>query len=186
MCLHGEPLTPPELAWRAGISRAGAWNALEALEEIGIVGPVGTGGSVPYQLNEAHPLADTIRTLYAEEANRADGVFSEVRTAAATLDPPPLAVWLYGSVARAEDRADSDLDIAVVGRDREDARSGARQLREALEGFAARWAIHPSVISLSGEEIEALRRDNNEFWQRIIEDGIPLLGTAPEALEIVG
>ena len=180
LALHGGALTPPELALRSGMSRAGAWNALDALEAIGIVARVGTGTTVPFTLNEGHPLTGSIRRLYEDEASRADGVLEEIRTAARALDPPPLGVWLFGSVARGEDRAESDLDIAVVAEDEAAARLQAARLRESLSAMPGRYAVRPSVISLSASEVVSLRDDGQEFWQRIVQDGVPLLGPPPE------
>ncbi len=183
LSLHGGPLTPPELAWRSGLSRAGAWNALDALEEVGIARSVGTGGSVPYALVDAHPLTPSIRAIFEEEAARVDEVLAGVRDAAASLDPAPLGVWLFGSAARGEERPDSDLDIAVVAEDEPTARRHAEALREVLMDLADRYAVRPSVISLSRTEVDSMRNEGREFWQRLVRDGVPLFGMSPEAFD---
>lgn len=183
LSLHGGALSPPELAWRTELSRAGVWNAITALEQLGVVGPVGTGTSVPFSLRDEHPLTPSIRGLFEQEAQRADAVLSEIRSAAAAIDPAPIGVWLFGSVARGEDRAESDVDIAVIGEDDETARRQAEQLRDGLEGRSQLLAVRPSVISLSRTGIRSLRADDSPFWHRITTDGVPLLGPAPEELE---
>lgn len=182
LSLHGAGLTPPELARRTGLSRAGVWKALESLEGLGVVEPVGSGHSVPYRMSPTHPIAGAIHRLFEEEAGRADAVLAAVRSGAAALQPPPLAVWIFGSVARAEDRPGSDLDIAVVADSDEAARGCASRLRDALGDMAEKWAVRPSVISLSSAELERLRNQAGDFWQRLIEDAIPLVGAPPEEL----
>lgn len=181
LTLHGRGLTPPELARRTRLSRRGVWNALEALEGLEIVEPVGSGHSVPYRLSP-HPIARSIQRLFEDETERADAVLAAARSAAASLEPSPLGVWLFGSVARAEDRAGSDLDLAVVAGRREAARESAAQLRDALHGVEEQWGVYPSVISLSSRELEALREEGGDFWRRLVRDGIPLFGPAPEEL----
>lgn len=182
LTLHGGGLTPPELARRTRLSRRGVWNALETLEGLEIVEPVGPGHSVPYRLSRTHPIARSIRRLFEDETERADGVLAAARSAAAGLEPSPLAVWLFGSVGRAEDQAGSDLDLAVVADRRETARESAAQLRDALHGMEEQWGVYPSVISLSSSELETLREEGGDFWRRLVRDGIPLLGPAPEEL----
>jgi predicted nucleotidyltransferase/biotin operon repressor len=182
LSLHGGGLTPPELARRTGLSRRGAWNALESLEDAGIVEPVGGGHSVPYRLSDAHPLGVTLRRLFADEAERADTLISTIRVAAARLDPAPLAVWLFGSVARGEDRPGSDLDIAVVAEDGPAARARAESLRDALDGIGEQFGIRPSVISLSRSDLHALQAEDDPFWRRVVEDAVPLMGPPPDGM----
>lgn len=182
LSLHGGGLAPPELARRTGLSRRGAWNALESLEDAGIIEPVGTGHSVPYRLSDTHPLGVTLRRLFEDEAERADTLISAIRLAAARLDPAPLAVWLFGSVARAEDRPGSDLDIAVVAEDGPVARAQAERLRDALDGIGEQFGVRPSVISLSRPEFHALQVEDGPFWRHVVEDAVPLLGPPPDGM----
>ncbi len=182
LSLHGPGLTPPELARRTGLSRGGVWKALARLEELDVVEPVGVGHTVPYRMSPTHPIAQAINILFGAEAGRADGVLAAICSAAALLEPQPLAVWIFGSVARAEDRPESDLDIAVVADNDTAARSCAAQLRDALSDPAERWAVRPSVISLSLAELEKLHVEGGNFWIRLVKEAIPLVGPPPNEL----
>ena len=180
---HGGSLTPPDLARRAGLSRRGAWNAIAELQAAGVIEPVGAGRSPPYRLAENHPLSDAVRRLFEGEAARADAVVAAVREAARQLLPPPLAVWLYGSVTRGADTPASDLDIALVAEEDVLARAQAAQLRNDLVRVSERWAVAPSVISLSRSELKALQRERRPFWERLVRDAMPLVGAPAETLE---
>lgn len=182
LALHGGGLTPAELARRTDLSRRGVWNAIEALDAVGVVEPVGTGHSVPFRLRPDHPLGPILRRLFEDEANRADAVLSAIRSAAERLEPRPAAVWLFGSVARGEDRVASDVDLALIAGSDADARASAAELRERLAIVAEQWMIQPSVISLSRPQVEKLREEEAPFWKRLVEDAVPLLGPAPDLL----
>lgn len=178
LALHGGELSGSEVARRADLSRTGAWRALTRLGAVAVVETVGQGHSVPYRLNRRHPLAEPIVTLFRAEAARAEAFFDQIRSAAERMDPPPRAVWLYGSAARREDTAESDVDIAIVGRDGESRRQ-AERLRDALEEFAEDWSVRPSVISLSVEEARRLSAEERAFWDEVERDAVVLFGAAP-------
>lgn len=113
------PMSATELARRSSITLSGVSRALEALEETGIVEFIGAGSRRPVELRRNHPLAPALETLFAAEANRANGLYSRIRSATETLTPPPLSVWMEGPVASGTDRPGDALVIGVLTSARE-------------------------------------------------------------------
>ncbi|MFC1539854.1 nucleotidyltransferase domain-containing protein [Gemmatimonadota bacterium] len=180
LCVHGGELSTSILAERAGLSRFGASNAISDLVAHGVVRPVGLGRSVPYALNLEHTLAIPLMVLFQAEAQRVDTILQIVRDAAERMDLKPSAIWLYGSVARGEDTAGSDIDLAVINY-HGDADSMAALLREALDEVADP-SITISVISLSGSGIDELEDQKSDIWEQIQTDAITVFGSPPEVV----
>jgi predicted nucleotidyltransferase len=181
LTLYGNELSVSAIARQARLTRAGASRAINRLAERGVLRPLGQGGSVLYRLDPEYPLVDAIRLLFVSEAERANRFFAGVRSAIASLDPGPLAVWLFGSVARGEDRSDSDVDLAIVG-DPGETRRIADGMREELERMHVDPTVHVSVVSFTIPELRKLKREKPRFWESLNDDAVPLYGPAPAQL----
>ncbi len=178
LCRHGGPLPVRAIADRSRLTRQGIKKVLDQLVALGIVEPVGQGHSLLYELNGEHPLAAPITELFRAETTRVDALFDLIRRTAESLRPPPLAVWLYGSAARREDHAGSDLDLAVVGHP-----GGIDEQRAALEDalleVAESWTIRPSIITLTPADVKRHTLERTTFWQSVERDAIPIYGATP-------
>lgn len=69
------------------------------------------GSQVFYRANREHPVFQELQALLAKTL----GVFQLLRTALAPLSDRIEVAFVYGSVARREDTAESDIDLMVVG-----------------------------------------------------------------------
>jgi len=181
LCVHGGELSPSILAERTGLSRWGASNALADLVDLRIVRAVGLGRSVPYTLNLEHSLAVPLMVLFQTEAERVDRIMAIIRETAERMDPQPVSVWMYGSVARGEDTAASDIDLAVISNE-QNAEALASIIRDALEEEVTDPSLQISVISLTSSGISELDDRASEVWNQIQEDAITLFGSPPEAV----
>lgn len=179
MAQYGSPLSPPHIAQRAAITRSGTNKALAHLSELRVVETVGQGRYVSYQLNSRHPLAPALIALFQAERQRLDGIFDTVRRAAEAISPKPIAVWLFGSGARGDDRIESDLDIALVGTP-DQGPVQADALRDALFEVSDALAFQPSVIMVTQADLERMKQNDTAFWQNLTRDAVPLLGASPE------
>src|SRR3954471_9946896 len=111
---HGGQLSAPDLVRRTGLAKASVARGLEVLVEAGIVGTAGTGRSVLHRLRPEHPLTPALAALFEAEERRFQAILDGARSAAESVGPGLVALWLFGSVARGEDGAESDLDLALV------------------------------------------------------------------------
>lgn len=176
----GDPLSPVTIAERAQVTAHGVRKALRGLVEARIVEPVGQGRSVSYRIRSAHPLAGALEALFRAESERVTAVFAGLRTAADRLDPSPIALWVYGSVARGDDTPASELEVALVAPG-ESGESLAYTFHDEVQELATAHGLTISIIGLGPGEL--LRYSSNERWWRGVSDpAIPIVGPPPVEL----
>ncbi|KAB0266853.1 nucleotidyltransferase domain-containing protein [Microvirga brassicacearum] len=178
---YGGQLSAPSLVARTGLGRTSVWVALAALEEMRIVESAGSGRAVLYRIRTDHPLHAPLDALFEAEEARFAAIREVVRSAASEGGPSVFAVWIFGSVARGEDRLDSDLDIAVVAQPSELARV-VNAVRDALIGPGKRIGFTPSVVGIDPADAERLSRERDSWWTTVVADVIVLSGMHPEEL----
>lgn len=180
LTLHGQPLSASELAERTALSRPSAGDAVTKLVELKVVETIGTGRYVQYRLRDSHFLARALQDLFRQETRRRKRVFEALRETAEGADPGPRAVWLYGSVARGEDRPGSDLDLLVVAASSENRQALGDLFRDALADLEDRWDLPPSSVVLVTEaEVREGMDDEEEFFLRVRDDAVPVFGQLP-------
>jgi hypothetical protein len=94
----------------AGVSQAQASRVLPDLVELGVVERREVPPSSLFRLVPEHVASRAILQL----AHPVDTVLDEVGRLAAALPIPPVSVVVFGSLARREAGADSDIDVVVV------------------------------------------------------------------------
>jgi len=102
---------------------------------------------VSYFLMKSRSLADYLREFY-----------------------PDSSVVLYGSCARGEDNSQSDIDLLVISRRKEEAELGKfeRQLERKI-----------TLLVYAPRDWEEKARSDRAFYERILTDGIVLQGGLP-------
>ena len=173
--LDDAPQSAPELARRAGLSPPGARLVLDGLVRFQLVKAHGSGRSRLYALNDAHPFAPALQSLFKQERQRWDQLLYAIGQVFVRRGSTVRAAWLYGSVARGEDGADSDLDLALLV----SSPRTADQLREDLMPLEDSQHIRISVTALTPAELGALP-DDDRWWRELVRDARVLKGAAPE------
>jgi predicted nucleotidyltransferase len=84
---------------------------LENLSRVGLIVRNSVGNQVFYQANRDAPVFQEMRALVSKTI----GVFSVLRSALQSLSKKIVAAFVYGSLAREEETAQSDIDLMVVG-----------------------------------------------------------------------
>jgi len=177
---HGGELSAPSLTLRTRLSKRAVQLSLRALEATQIVQGLGSARSRLYRLRRDHPLAPVVAALFRAEEERFDAVLEEIRSAARRCGDV-LAVWLYGSVARGEDRAESDLDVAVVS-NAADPSAVASTFREVLQDAEIRLAFSASAVALGGGDVIRLAAERDGWWTEVVRDAVAVVGDPPEVL----
>lgn len=151
-----------ELGWSATI----VGEELDRLERTGILTSERIGRARRYRVDELSPIASEIRSL----VQKTIGVEARIRDAIADL-PGIEEAFLYGSYARGDERATSDLDLFVIGPvDQE-------RLSEALADVERELGRDVNVASYERDELERLRRRGDLFIERVFESSrVALIG----------
>ncbi len=128
-----------ELARRAGLSAPSLMREAKGLVRLGLLIEERDGNRLDYTANVASPLYGTIEELVSKTAG------GEVVLREAFADAKASVVFIYGSRARGNARADSDYDIFVIGD--EGLRGISRRVRAAAQKIDVE--INPYVVSPS-------------------------------------
>jgi predicted nucleotidyltransferase len=132
---------------------------LASLLAAGLVTVRDQGNQKHYQANAASPVFAELRGLVLKTVGLAD----VLRAALAPLADQVAAAFVYGSVARQQDTAGSDVDVLIVS----DA-LGYAEVFSALEGAAQTLGrtINPTLYTRA--ELARRRAQDNAFVTRVL------------------
>jgi predicted nucleotidyltransferase len=149
-----------EIIARAQIGSGAVQRELARLEASGLVTSERIGNQKHYRANERSPVFEQLRDLVL----RTTGLADVLREALAPLESRLLAAFVFGSIAKREDTASSDVDLFVVS----DTLTFA-DLFGAVEGAARKLGreVNPTVHSRL--ELTTLRRKKNSFIERVMD-----------------
>jgi predicted nucleotidyltransferase len=128
-----------EIARRAGMDATGIGRELRKLVELGLLSSRIVGRQRMFSLNRDCPVFEEIASIIRKTA----GVMEALREALMPLGPRIKLAYIYGSYARGTMRADSDIDLMVVGR------ATLLDVVGAISGISERFGreINPTVFS---------------------------------------
>jgi predicted nucleotidyltransferase len=178
---HGGELSAPSLTRRTGLSKGAVRQSLLGLDALKIVEAIGSHRSRLYRMRRDHPLSAVLRALFQDEDARFDAIVAAVRAAAERCGKSVVAAWIYGSVARDEDRPGSDLDVAVVA-DAADVPGVQSRIGDALRDAEDRLAFSVSVVAVAADAIRQLAKQRDGWWLEVCKDAISVVGDAPDVL----
>ena len=166
-----------DLAQHLKVTPSSLQRELASLAEAGIFFREADGNRVYYQANPSHPLLPELQSLFAKTVGLAD----QVRD---TLEPFREEIelaFIYGSVARGERTAQSDVDVLLVGSvGMADLVLPLRELERALQ-------ILVNVTHFTLAEFQDKLERNNHFLRTILGDQkIFLKGAADELADMAG
>jgi DNA-binding transcriptional ArsR family regulator len=174
------PLAVSTLAERTLLTPQTVRNALAALQRGGIAEGLGEGRSRLYRADVGHPLYLPLGSLFQAEEDRFATVMHALATAADSLTPAPLGVWIYGSVARRQDLPDGDLEAALVAAD-DDVETTVDRFRDILGPIQNVQRVWISVVGLSRADVRRLAA-GDRWWAGATEPHIPVFGRTPVEL----
>ena len=132
-----------------------------------------------YRLNREHVAAPGILAL----ASMWQTLLDRIQTSLSQWPTQPVATWLFGSAARAEADAASDLDVLIV---RPDHLSDDETWHERLDDLAdqvRRWSGNAcELLVLTESELQAALRRSDRLVDELRRDAIHLAGAQPHAM----
>jgi predicted nucleotidyltransferase len=167
-----EGMSGRQVARQAGINHQTCAVALGRLEELGVVLRQGAGQSQLFRLNRTHRVVqDLLLPLLREERE----VYPRVlRRVGELVSGRCKRALVFGSVARGEERSDSDLDLLLVAdgpRHQGAARQAAADVRAAI---GREWGLRANPVVLTERAVEARRARQDPLIANILLEGVEI------------
>lgn len=139
--------------------------ALRDLARLGVISTEIIGRAGVHHINESHAAIGPLRAL----ASPFDMLADIVREAVGEVE----AVIVFGSIARGDAHADSDVDLAVIAPDTWEGRADLQQhVHERLGNDC-------DVLHLTRKDLGLPPEDREPVVTEILRDGIALVGKMP-------
>ena len=152
--------------------RHSLWTVQEALKSLHAIGLIHTevvGRAGVHTINDDHVAVLHLRALVDPAQMLREVVATQV-------DPQVESVLVFGSVARGEATAHSDVDLAVIAQANWD---GRIDLEDAVR---SRLGNDCDVLTFTVAEFAQLANSNEPIVAEILRDGIALIGSAPQLM----
>ena len=164
-----------QLVRAIGAGHGALQRELRHLTDMGLVVRTVQGNQVLYQANSQSPIFSEIKGLIAKTV----GIHDALRSALAPMASEIQVAFIYGSVARQKERANSDVDLMVLGNAAfSDVVAALGPAQQALGR-----EINPTVFPVS--EFRAKLAAGNHFLRSVMRDKkLFVLGTENELTKL--
>ena len=145
-----------------GLARSGSGavqRELARLETSGLVTATRVGRQKHYQANAGSPVFEELRAL----ALKTFGLADVLRTALAPVSSGIRAAFVYGSIAKGQDTAASDIDLMIIADNLTYA-----DLFAALEDASSRLGRKVAPTIYSSKELAQRKKQDNAFVTRVL------------------
>lgn len=164
-----------QLVRAVGTGHGALQRELQHLTNMGLILRTTQGNQVLYRANSQSPIFSEIKGLVTKTV----GIHDVIRSSLAPLAPEIQIAFVYGSVARQQERANSDVDLMVVGN------APFGEVVSAL-GPAQRTLgreINPNVFA--EDEFRSKLASGNHFLRNVMKDKkLFVLGTENELAKL--
>ena len=163
-----------EVIKAVGSGRGAVQRVLTKLTAAGIVNVLPSGSRKVYQANRASPIFDELHGLILKTVGLLEPIKNALKKYRSRID----AAFVYGSVARGEDTATSDVDLLIIGRG-----------LAYSEVFAALQRAETSLLRpvnptlMTPDEWEAKAAGKNAFVTRIMNAPRLFVFGSPDDIE---
>lgn len=149
-----------EIIARAHSGNGAVQRELARLERAGLVKVTRVGNQKHYQVNADAPVFGALHELVLKTSGLAD----VLRSSLAPIKGEIRAAFVYGSIAKGQDSAGSDIDLMVISDE-----LAYPDLFKVLDGASRRLGrpVNPTVYSAS--ELAKRIRERNSFAVRVLK-----------------
>lgn len=163
-----------EIERRTGFAIGTVQKELHKLQRLDIIIREKDGNRVYYRANTAHPLYPDIRNLVLKTS----GLVDVIRNAMSGEKGIKVA-FVFGSLARHEEKAISDVDLMVIGD------IGLRKLTGLLMDVSGKIGREINPHTFSEKEFVKRKKDKDHFVNQVLESPkIFIIGTENELAEM--
>lgn len=157
-----------EIVRHAGVGIGAVQRELEKLSAVGLLTVTRIGNQKHYQANETSPIFTELRGIVRKSFGLAD-VLAE---ALSEVSDRISVAFIYGSIAKGSDKADSDIDIMLVSDNL--GYADVMELFTETEALLGR-AISPAIYTM--KELRQKIATDNSFVTRVLnQDKVFLVG----------
>jgi predicted nucleotidyltransferase len=150
---------------------------LARLEKVGLLIRAPHGNRVYYQANRRHPAFEDLKRVVLKTMGLGDAL----RQALAPLAGRLCLAWIYGSFARGEETAESDIDLLLVG----DLK--LREVASLLGPIGQELGRELNPVVYPPEEFKSKAKEGHHFIRAVLKsDKIFLLGDEDDLRRVVG
>ena len=149
-----------EIMRRAGMGRGTIRRELDRLVSAGLIEVYPVGNQLHYRANSHNPIYHELVGI----VRKTFGIADVIREVLMPLDDQIKLAFVYGSMAKGEESADSDIDLLVVTESL--AYADLMSVLMTAEQSLGR-PINPSVYS--SKQIKSRLEENNVFLTRVME-----------------
>jgi predicted transcriptional regulator len=169
-----EPRSGREIARRAGRSKTGVQHVLERLVDHGIIERLSTGNAQLYSLNRGHLLAGAVEQM----TNAHTELIGRLRDTIGSWKTPTVHASLFGSAARGDGDAHSDIDLLIVRPMSCDPESELwRAQIDALAEGVRRWTgNNAGIVEISEVDLPRLAQEQPPVLAELRRDAIEIAG----------
>jgi predicted nucleotidyltransferase len=148
-----------ELINLAGAGSGGVQRELERLTQSGLVTVRAIGNQKHYQANPDSPIFVELSGI----AEKTFGLAEPLRVALQPLAPQIVAAFVYGSVAKRQDTASSDVDLMIISDT-----LGYGDFFNTIETVSARLGrpLNPTIYT--SKEFAKRVKDGNSFMKKVL------------------
>lgn len=149
-----------ELINLAGVGSGGVQRELEGLTQSGLVTVRAIGKQKHYQANPESPIFAELCGII----EKTSGLAEPLREALQPLAPQILVAFIFGSIAKRQDTAASDIDLLIISDT-----LGYGDFYNTIETVSERLGrpLNPTIYT--GKEFAKRKKDGNSFVKRVLE-----------------
>ncbi|MFH1144515.1 MAG: nucleotidyltransferase domain-containing protein [Candidatus Eisenbacteria bacterium] len=152
----GGELHVREIGRRSGLNEATVRQELRKLSRIGVVVVRRDGNRAYYSANTLHPFYSDIHSLVLKTSGLVDLLADALR------HPDVRLAFVFGSIATGDSKADSDVDLLVIGA------ISLRQLSRRLSGVGAQIGRELNPLVLAPVEFSRRKRARDHFLTSVL------------------
>jgi len=172
--VNDEALHMREIERRSGLSIGTIQQEVKKLLRLNLIIKRKDGNRIYYQANKEHPLFAEIRSLVLKTVGLVD-FFRKALEA----DPNIKLAFVFGSIARQEEKDKSDVDLMIIGD------IGMRQLTGLLSGVSGQVGREINPHALSIKEFLKRKKAKDHFLIQVLESPkLFIIGNENELTEL--